>query len=585
MIPMLHTLPLIVTLLSFAPAPLQEAQAPVAAPSVTTAPAKATSPQEALALARSLADSNPALCSMYPIGKSWTGQPIEVIAISSSVVTADSRPSVLIVAGLDGNRPSSVGIAVDAVRKLIATPDALKETTFYVIPCANPDAYAIGVKPIESAALRNLHPTDEDRDGVADEDPPRDVNADGFITSMRRLNPPADDPPTHLKDPADSRLMRQPNASKDLRANYTIYIEGFDTDGDGLIAEDGVGGVDVDRNFPHRWQQFDRTAGITQLSEPESMALAKFVLGHPRIIAALVLGRWDSLTSTPDTGPRDITGRTPQALDGQDKATWEELGKIWRDLSLQSRTQSADPAGSMALWLYAHRGIPAFATQLWGRPDASGLPAPAAADPVAPAPTSPPPAPPAPEDAEALGWLQWNDRDMQGIGFVAWSPFTHPTLGEVEVGGWAARFRSDPPPKDLDRLSTAVAGFSRELAARQPRIALEGVTAKALADGIVQIDAALVNNGWLPTATAMGRANHAPAQIIVRLSAPKDRILAGQRVTMVEGLDGAGGRQKFKWIVRTDPGERLTLEATWAPQGTIGSSITAGVVAPLEARP
>ena len=540
--------------------------------------APAVTPADALQSARAFVASNPTRAALRTIGASFSGAPIEVLVLSDNLLDAEKKPSVLLVSGLDGNRPSSVAVSVQAATQLLAHPELLTSTTYYIIACANPDASLAGGSDCEENAGRNRRPVDEDRDGRVDEDAPQDINGDGAITMMRRLAPPADDPPTHLPDPADSRLMRTPDATKDLRATHTIYVEGLDTDHDGLIAEDGIGGVDIDRNFPHRWQEFDRTAGPTQLSEPESQALAQFVLTHPRIVAALVIGRWESLTKTPDSSPRDITGKTPLALEGGDKATWEELAQRWRELSLQSRSQESDPSGSFALWLYAHRGIPTLATQLWGRPDASAAPAvppppvaPAATaeTPVAPAPAVaalPPPA--TPSNAEEAGWLLWSDRDQAGRGFIAWTPFDHPTLGKVEIGGFRAGFRSDPPASEIARLGKAVATFLGELASKQARVELRNVTAHSIAPGVIELQAEVVNEGWLPTASAMGKVNSQPVPIIVRLSTPRDRLLSGQRVTSIQALAGAGGRKSFRWVIRTRAGEPTTLAVQWEPAGT-----------------
>ncbi|MSR68943.1 MAG: hypothetical protein EXS17_01150 [Phycisphaerales bacterium] len=526
----------------------------------------ALTPKEALASARALVASHPTNAALVSIGKSYGGASIDVLVISENVLNSDKKPSVLLVGGLDGNRPSSVAVTVQAAAQLLTRAELLKSTTFYVIPCANPDAYAAIGARCSDIAGRNLRPIDEDRDGRIDEDRPQDINADGAITMMRRVNPPADDPPTHLPDPADTRLMRGADATKDLRASHTLYIEGLDGDQDGLIAEDGTGGVDIDRNFPHRWQEFDRTAGATQLSEPESQALAQFVLDHPRIIAALVIGRWDNLAKTPDSKGRDITGQTPLMLEGADQPAWEEMGKRWRELSSQSRCEECDPSGSLALWLYAHRGIPTFATQLWGRPDASPAPAP---------PTTAPPSPVlTPADTESAGWLQWSDRDQAGHGFVAWTPFDHPTLGKVEIGGFRAGFRSDPPAGEVPRLSTAVTNFLSELATKQPRVAVRNVTTSPIAPGVFELQAEIVNEGWLPTSCGMGRINKQPAPIIVRLSTPKNRLLSGQRVTTIEALAGAGDRRSFRWIIRALPAEITALEVVWKPMGTQRIEIT-----------
>ena len=544
--------------------------------------AETTSVRDAMAQANTIVQNNRARASITTIGKSWTGQPIELITLSENVVDAEKKPAILLVSGLDGSRPSSVAISVAAIKKLLEMPEILKKNTFYVIPCANPDVFLDTFMKSDGRANRNARPVDEDRDGRIDEDPARDINADGAITMMRRLNPPANDPPTHLADPVEPRLLRTPDTTKDQRAIYTVYTEGLDSDRDGLIAEDDIGGVDIDRNFPHLWPEFNPSAGQFQLSEPESQSLVKFVLEHPRIIGALVIGRWDNLVKTPDSKARDVTGKTPIALDSGDAATWEEMGRKWRELSGQARSTECDPSGSFALWLYAHRGIPTFATQAWGRPDPTPLPAapvvPAApVDPAAPVVAAAPetPAPPEkPNDEEAAGWLAWSDRDQAGRGFLPWTPFNHPTLGPIEIGGFLSGFRSNPPPSEIPKIADAVAAFLSELAKRQPKISLCNLTSKLTAPGIYEIEAEIVNDGWLPTVTEMGRINHKPFPIIVRISTPKDRILSGQRMTIIDGLTGAGGRKSFRWLIQTPSSEPIILEATWKPSGTYRASIS-----------
>ena len=536
-------------------------------------------PKEAMIRAHALAASDSGRVAIVTIGKSWSGHLIEAIVLSDKVSDAANHPAFLLVSGLDGMRPSSVSIAVNAAKRLLDTPEILKDNTFYVIPCANPDVYFAPRSKSSASGNRNHRPFDEDRDGRVDEDPPVDLDGDGVITQMRRINPPANDPPTHLPDPTDVRLMRTADATKNQRPTHTIYTEGIDADSDGFVAEDDIGGVDIDRNFPHRWPEFDPSAGSYQLSEPESQAISTFVLEHPRIVASLVIGRWDNLVKTPDSQAKDVTGRTPLALDSGDLAIWSEMGRKWRDLSGGARAVDVDPSGSLALWLYAHRGIPTFATQSWGRPDAS--PAPPLAEPVAPVTadaTTPvsPVAQPAEklEDEEATGWLAWSDRDQAGKGFIEWKSFKHPTLGDVEIGGFRPGFRSDPPLAEVSKLDDAVAGFISELARRQPRVVLRNVTSRESAPGIYEIEAEIVNTGWFPTATAMGKINQQSDPVVVRLSLPKDRIQSGQRVTIVDGLAGAGGQKSFRWLVQASPSESIVLETTWKPMGTIRASIT-----------
>ena len=64
-----------------------------------------------------------------------------------------------------------------------------------------------------------------------------------------------------------------------------MLAEGTDSDGDGEFNEDGVGGIDMNRNFPRTWglpyQQSG--AGPFPLSEPETRATLDFLVSHPNV--------------------------------------------------------------------------------------------------------------------------------------------------------------------------------------------------------------------------------------------------------------------------------------------------------------
>jgi hypothetical protein len=545
----------------------------------------ADGPRGALDALATLAAQQPSMMASREIARSPGGHPVTLWTLSADQSTADQRPSVLLVAGLDADRPAHVAIAADAARELLANhAELLKSVTFYVIPCANPDAVLDGAPRAEASPSRNARPVDDDRDGTGDEDGPRDLDGNGVITMMRRPNPPAGEVPTHSTDPADPRLMRVADTVAGDRPTFTMHVEGIDADGDGQIGEDPRGGVDIDRNFPARWQEFEPYAGAFQLSEPESAAIAALVLERPMLVGALVLGRWESLARTPDPKPRDVTGKTPMELDAGDEAMWKELGKSWREMSGQSRWTDDDPSGSLALWLYAHRGLPAFATQGWGRPDV-----PEAADAAQDAEGEGASAPSGGErarkvkkdskasDEEALQWLLLSDRAHAGAGFVPWTPFAHPTLGAVEIGGFVPGFRRNPPAGAQAKVAGAAASFLAMLAERRPQVRIDAVTVNELAPGLRRIRMRISNDGWLPTATAMGRANEAPGPVFVRASLPREAIVSGTRATRVPALAGYGARD-IEWIVNHPPATPIRLDVHWmgmAPQAAVieGTSV------------
>src|SRR5690606_31885762 len=88
---------------------------------------------------------------------------------------------------------------------------------------------------------------------------------------------------------AKGRLMRRVRMGE---GDYILEQEGIDNDKDGRINEDGVGGLDLHRNYPYNWKPMQEATGrgYTQfgageypLSEPETRAVYIWQLTHPNI--------------------------------------------------------------------------------------------------------------------------------------------------------------------------------------------------------------------------------------------------------------------------------------------------------------
>lgn len=320
-------------------------------------------------MARSIASSSDHVW-VETIGESLGGKPIHLITLAGSSEMAADRPALLITAGIDGRHLVGTETAIRIAQKLLAEHSEVLDTmTVYIVPRLNPDGAAMNLRSLSMGYKGNVRVTDDDRDRVADEDNPDDLNGDGFITMMRRLNPPIEDQPTHLSDPDDPRLNIKPDKMDGQRASFTLYTEGIDNDGDGRINEDGLGNVDLDQNFMHDWPEYATHSGQYQLSEPESNAIAKFVLAHDNIVMALTLGRHDNLINTPDSKTKNITGRAPKGIDSKDAELYKQASELFKESTGQKIAPKEAIAGSFHSWLYAQRGIPSFATVVWSRPD------------------------------------------------------------------------------------------------------------------------------------------------------------------------------------------------------------------------
>jgi hypothetical protein len=530
------------------------------APAAPVAAAQAFVPVEARDTAslsahlESFAKANAGRASLKVAAKSPVDRPIHLLTLSEDVAKADAQPAILVLAGMDGHRWASTEAALALADGLMrAWPAGLAGVTVHVVPRGNPDPAEAFARGVRRAYSGDGISHDNDKDGPGDEDPPRDLNGDGLVTQMRKAGEAMPwTKPSLVTDPADARLMRAPKSAEGELPTWTVWTEGIDADADGRIGEDWVGGIDPERNFPHRWPEFEDEAGVYPLLAPESKWLADFVITHPQLIAALVLGRHDTVVNVPDARQRTPHGM-PWMIDEADAAAYGELAKAYREITGQTRASGADSSGSFVAWMNAQRGIPTFASTLWGRPDL----------PDAPKPPEGTPAPPTPADPEEAAWLRYSDEMRGGRGFVPWTKQPHPQLFEVEVGGWVPGFRENPP---IDQVAPAAAKhvqFLERIAGARAKVTLAEPTVTALGPGLWRVETSISNTGRLPTVMRGGRAEGVAQAHVVRISVPVDRIRSGKRVQVMRGLD-AGAQERFTWIVSAAQGEPVTVEVVHA---------------------
>lgn len=160
---------------------------------------------------------------------------------------------------------------------------------------------------------------------------------------------------------------------------------------------------------------------------------------------------------------------------------------------------------------------------------------------------------------DEAAWLTYSDEQRGGAGFIEWEKFDHPELGEVEIGGWVPYFKTNPPAGEVPDIAAKQAEFLLDLAGRFPKVSLSDPEVTRLASGLWEIKCGLVNDGYLPTGTAMAVRNRRARPYVVRLGVPNEDIVTGRRVNKVWSVPGSGGRKAFRWIVRAPDGAELTL--------------------------
>jgi hypothetical protein len=576
-----------------------------------------------------LAAGHPRACTAESIGTSREGRALWMLRLALDQENdPDRRPAVLLVANIDGDHLVGSGVALAVAGRLLdlaangdeAAVGFLSAHTLYVVPRVNPDAAERFFAELRTGRKRNLRPDDLDRDGAIDEDPPDDLNGDGLITMMRVYDPEKAD---LMPDPSDPRLDITPDRDKGERAQYTLYVEGIDNDGDGEYNEDDVGGVDLNMNYMHGYQEHADGAGPYPLSEPESLALLEFVLARQNIAVVLTYGRHDSLSKPPD-GKGSYPSGTPKNIDAKDAGLYKHISERFREITGLEKAPSDKSEGAFHAWAYAQFGVPSFTTPLWTRPEPqdkkeSGGPgggdaAPGGGDEgdedltpsgvgdisqetldelrvsaeargfeisdemlsqltprmvesfakrsgieIRRVKGQPGAAAGKAKNKEEAAWLAYSDGSRDGSGFVPWQKLEHAQLGTVEVGGWVPYFKINPPPGEISALAEKQTAFVLDLAGRLPQVSLTEPQIKRLAPGLYEVKAALVNDGYLPTGTAMAVQNRRARPYVVRLSVDNEHVLTGRRVNKTWSVPGSGGRVSYRWIIQSPDGSELTI--------------------------
>jgi hypothetical protein len=214
-----------------------------------------------------LNETYPNIADVFSAGKSWQNQDIYCLRLTNESNT-HPKPKLLFVGYHHARELISAELplyfAVQAATKFGVNETIthmLNYSEIYIIPALNIDAFeAVSQNEWQR---KNVHPFDEDNDGLLDEDPPDDEDGDGYIEDLFYW---------------------------DGTNYYFIRWEGVDDDNDGLLNEDWVGGVDLNRNYGYQWDAQCQSGspypwaedyrGPEPFSEPETQAIRDLALSN-----------------------------------------------------------------------------------------------------------------------------------------------------------------------------------------------------------------------------------------------------------------------------------------------------------------
>ena len=366
---------------------------------------------------KDIVSQNTKIAKLLSIGKSLQGRDLWMVQISGAGGGApEDKQALLIVGNLEGDHVVGSEVALGIVEYLIKgygsddkVTDVLNRRTFYIAPRMNPDGAEAFFNKVKIEFSGNLKPRDEDYDWLIDEDGPDDLNGDGLITQMRVKDKEGD----WTIDENDPRLMKRKDADTPLDKLYRVYTEGLDDDGDGLYNEDGPGGFNINRNFPHNFGYNPKGWGVYAVSEVETMALIDFMTRydpsfkrepHRNICAALSFSKFDNLAAGtgiesgsptfPD--PAASVGRAaaggamammfmrggrrgqtqaaaeptptdpqPKSTVAQDQSLFRAVSDKYKEITEITSAVSDRPFGSFLEYAYFQFGVPSFSANLW----------------------------------------------------------------------------------------------------------------------------------------------------------------------------------------------------------------------------
>ncbi|MFT5682163.1 MAG: hypothetical protein ACI8RZ_003081 [Myxococcota bacterium] len=507
--------------------------------------------------------AHPGWVRLEEVGKSRHGRPMMLLTFGRQDGHTEERPAFWLDAGTHAAEWTGVMSALYTMSRWIegvedgSLSDWFSSHTCYVMPCVSPDGFQAmhdGL-PFLRSTLRPPRPGTV-RSGMS----PSDIDGDGEIRWMRWRHPAG----PWIPDATCPIMMRPRTVDDDSADAFFVCTEGE------LIAWDGVKwiaasrefGLDLNRNFPVDWKPFSMfgmDSGDFPGSEPESQAILRAFADRPNIASAVTNHTYTGCLLAPpasDDSPlpdSDIAMMSRLAHDAVEGTDYK-VYKVYPEFMYDPKKPTI---GTWDDTMSCTFGVAGYTLELWDPYRWAGL-----------------------TDVAPLDMFRNPDMKViraildkciaEGL-YEPWTPFDHPQLGAVEIGGidYMHTVRNPPTPllpKECER------GFA---VADRVRRAVPSVSATlevtALSKQITQVRLVLENLGALPTSglaigESLGVSPSVSASLVVAdgtelLEGPAEKALhhldgwlsglsGFGRNPIYPSLAGRGHRAVVTWLVR-----------------------------------
>jgi hypothetical protein len=434
---------------------------------------------------KDMAKKHPNLVKLESMGKSYQGNDIWVLTVTDfKAGKAEDKPAMWIDGNIHSNEIQGTEFTLytawyltEMYGDLEFITQLLKDKTFYIAPTINPDAHDYFIKEAntQSSPRSGMMVFDNDRDGIAGEDPMDDLNKDGHITFMIRKSPTG----RYVKDQLDPRKLVM--VAADQKGEYEMLgYEGIDRDGDGFVNEDGIGYYDPNRDWGWNWQPDYVQSGALRypFSVPENRVVMEYVMKRPNIAGAQSYHNYGGMILRGPGAEEDLGTYNAEDIRIYDAIAkkGEEFMPGYKYLTVYKDLYSV--FGGQLDWFYGSRGIFTYSNELMtsylyfhknaGRNDQD-------------------------EGMKVDTYLTFGDA------FVNWAEYDHPQYGKIEIGGFKKNFGRLHPGFLMEQDAHRNSAFTIYHAYHTPKLSVTDVTEKDLGGGLKEVTATIYNERLMPT--------------------------------------------------------------------------------------
>lgn len=508
----------------------------------------------------------PYLATIESIGKSYEGRELWLVTLTNQETgPALEKPAYWIDGNTHAGEVTGSTVVLYTIWSYLSQygQDAkisrvLDRNAIYLLPRISVDgAEKYLTTPYWLRSSTRLYPYEEERDGLV----PADLDGNGLIRQMRFKDPNG----AFVTSAKDPRIMRRRPIDEDGDGEYyTVITEGFirNYDGVSIPIAPAREGLDINRNYPYFWETegIEFGSGPYPFSEPETRTEAEFWRTHLNINGVVtyhtesgVLLRPygvhpDEHFPTADLDVFKIIGERGTEITGYPCVSTYHGFRYYPKEVMH---------GAMDDYAYEYHGWFAFTPELWDLPTLAGV---------------------GPRDW--IGWIRWhpeeddlklmrwNDEEEGGRAFMDWTPFEHPQLGLVEIGGWDSKFHQENlPVRYLPDLCQKMSAWTLSTISLNPYLSMPRLTVNARGDGTYHIGVVIQNNGFLPTYTsqkALERRLVRPIEVELSLP-PGVTLVSGKQKQEIGHLEGRSNKISILWRSPSPTDNRTYLE--WVVSG------------------